>query len=254
MSAAASRRPSIRRVSCAGAWRRRRSPMTSSSGHGGGEDDMDEPDLPPALPPPAEPEPTPATAAATPAAPAASDREREVLMPLIKDIDEREMPLLDHLVELRNRLVYSAIAILAGLSALLHVRRRHLRLPGPSARQDLREHGDHRPADDLHRPDGGLLHLHQGRVLGRRLHHLPVRRRPSSGCSSLPACTGTRRRRCCRSWRPRRSCSSPAAPSSTISSSPWPGTSSSASRPRPRARASCRSSSRRASASISTSS
>jgi sec-independent protein translocase protein TatC len=35
-------------------------------------------------------------------------------MPLIKDIDEREMPLLDHLVELRNRLVYSAAAILAG--------------------------------------------------------------------------------------------------------------------------------------------
>ena len=35
-------------------------------------------------------------------------------MALIKDIDEREMPLLDHLLELRNRLVYSAIAILLG--------------------------------------------------------------------------------------------------------------------------------------------
>lgn len=35
-------------------------------------------------------------------------------MPLIKDIDEREMPLLDHLLELRNRLVYSAIAVLLG--------------------------------------------------------------------------------------------------------------------------------------------
>ena len=35
-------------------------------------------------------------------------------MPLIGDIDEREMPLLDHLVELRNRLVYSAAAILLG--------------------------------------------------------------------------------------------------------------------------------------------
>ncbi|MCC2664230.1 MAG: tatC [Geminicoccaceae bacterium] len=35
-------------------------------------------------------------------------------MPIIKDIDDREMPLLDHLVELRNRLVYSAIAIIVG--------------------------------------------------------------------------------------------------------------------------------------------
>ena len=35
-------------------------------------------------------------------------------MAILKDIDEREMPLLDHLIELRNRLVYSAIAILLG--------------------------------------------------------------------------------------------------------------------------------------------
>jgi sec-independent protein translocase protein TatC len=35
-------------------------------------------------------------------------------VPIIKDIDDREMPLLDHLVELRNRLVYSAIAIIVG--------------------------------------------------------------------------------------------------------------------------------------------
>jgi sec-independent protein translocase protein TatC len=35
-------------------------------------------------------------------------------MKLIKDIDEREMPLLDHLIELRNRLMYSAAAILLG--------------------------------------------------------------------------------------------------------------------------------------------
>ena len=33
-------------------------------------------------------------------------------MPL-KDIDDREMPLLEHLLELRNRLIYSAIAIVA---------------------------------------------------------------------------------------------------------------------------------------------
>lgn len=35
-------------------------------------------------------------------------------MKLLRDIDDREMPLLEHLLELRNRLVYSAVAILAG--------------------------------------------------------------------------------------------------------------------------------------------
>jgi sec-independent protein translocase protein TatC len=35
-------------------------------------------------------------------------------MAIIKDLDDRQMPLLDHLIELRNRLVYSCIAIFAG--------------------------------------------------------------------------------------------------------------------------------------------
>ena len=33
---------------------------------------------------------------------------------MLKDIDDREMPLLDHLVELRNRLMYSAAAVFLG--------------------------------------------------------------------------------------------------------------------------------------------
>jgi len=33
---------------------------------------------------------------------------------VLKDIDDREMPLLDHLIELRNRLMYAAAAILLG--------------------------------------------------------------------------------------------------------------------------------------------
>lgn len=35
-------------------------------------------------------------------------------MPLIRDIDDRELPLLDHLIELRNRLIYASAAILLG--------------------------------------------------------------------------------------------------------------------------------------------
>lgn len=35
-------------------------------------------------------------------------------MPWLKDIDDREMPLLDHLIELRNRIMYAVIALLIG--------------------------------------------------------------------------------------------------------------------------------------------
>ncbi len=35
-------------------------------------------------------------------------------MAIIKDLDDRQMPLLDHLIELRNRLMYAAAAILVG--------------------------------------------------------------------------------------------------------------------------------------------
>jgi sec-independent protein translocase protein TatC len=35
-------------------------------------------------------------------------------MKLLKDLDDRQMPLLDHLIELRNRLMYSCIALFVG--------------------------------------------------------------------------------------------------------------------------------------------
>jgi sec-independent protein translocase protein TatC len=37
-------------------------------------------------------------------------------MPLLKDIDDREMPLLDHLIELRNRIMYAVIALVLGFA------------------------------------------------------------------------------------------------------------------------------------------
>ena len=100
-------------------------------------------------------------------------------MALIKDIDDREMPLLDHLVELRNRLMYSAGAILLGFFVCyVFADDIYDFLVHPLA-QIYESMGYHRPADDLYRPDRGVLHLHQGGVLGRRLHHLPVRRDPA---------------------------------------------------------------------------
>ena len=37
-------------------------------------------------------------------------------MALIKDLDDRQLPLLDHLIELRNRLMYACAAIFAGFA------------------------------------------------------------------------------------------------------------------------------------------
>ena len=37
-------------------------------------------------------------------------------MAILKDLDDRQMPLLDHLIELRNRLMYSCIAIFIGFA------------------------------------------------------------------------------------------------------------------------------------------
>ena len=70
------------------------------------------PDHPPAVESAAPPLALPAPAAD--AAGTRADHDREELMAIIKDIDEREMPLLDHLIELRNRLMYSAAAIILG--------------------------------------------------------------------------------------------------------------------------------------------
>ena len=63
------------------------------------------------------------------------------------------------------------------LPGLLFLRRGHLRVPGAAAGRHLS--GADRPADDLHRARRGVLHLCEGRVLGRRVPDLPVRRDPA---------------------------------------------------------------------------
>ena len=83
-------------------------------------------------------------------------------MALIKDLDDRQMPLLDHLIELRNRLMYPAPR--SSLASWRYFFADHIYTswssPWPtSTRAD-------RPADDLHRTGRGVLHLPQGRVLG----------------------------------------------------------------------------------------
>ena len=94
--------------------------LNAPVGAGLRDEDMAELDKPEAEP---EPEPSgprtpgpsgPDAAEAGARAGGTGPRWREDLMALIKDIDEREMPLLDHLVELRNRLMYSAAAIILG--------------------------------------------------------------------------------------------------------------------------------------------
>ena len=120
-------------------------------------------------------------------------------------IDDKPMPLLDHLIELRRRLLWSMVTFLVCFARLLLLQPRHLLLPGAAA-------GPHpgaarqQPAADLHRALRGLLHLPEGRVLRRRLHLVSGGRQPDLHVRR-PRPLPQRNAPCCHSWSRARCCS-----------------------------------------------
>ena len=74
-------------------------------------------------------------------------------------INDKPMPLLDHLIELRRRLLWSIVAFLARVLRLLPFLDADLLLPGPPAGRHRCEHQGGTPRADLHRALRGVLHL-----------------------------------------------------------------------------------------------
>ena len=81
------------------------------------------------------------------------------------DLNDKKMPLLDHLIELRQRLIWSIAALLLCFLDRLLFLRHDLRLPGEAAAAGRvgRQPAPH----DLHGADRGVLHLREGRLVHR---------------------------------------------------------------------------------------
>jgi hypothetical protein len=93
------------------------------------------------------------------------------------EINDKEMPLLEHLAELRRRLLWSAVAFLLAFFVCYHFAPRIY--------------------DFLAAP---LAHALEARgFLARRFCRFPWWRR-NYGCSSHPGCTARKNGRCCRFW------------------------------------------------------
>ena len=132
------------------------------------------------------------------------------------EIDASKAPLLEHLVELRQRLIYSLLALGIGIRRLLRLRQADLQHSGVALSMGARRRAEDR--DDLHGAARVLLHADEAGAVRRRLPVVPGDRRRRSTSSSRRASTRTSGRLSCPiSWR-RRCCSSP-APASSISSS-----------------------------------
>ena len=114
-------------------------------------------------------------------------------------IDDKPMPLLEHLIELRRRLMWSIGAFLDLLLRLLLFLRRASTSSWPSRWRRAARAGQSRAAPDLHAALRGVLHLSRWRssaARSSRSRSSPTR----SGCSWRPACIAARSARSCRSW------------------------------------------------------
>src|SRR6185437_13360377 len=88
------------------------------------------------------------------------------------ELESGRMPLLEHLIELRNRLMWAFGAIIVAFLVCYQFKEIIYRfLAHPLA--EIYAGG--RPQDDLHGADRGLLHLCQGVVLGSALPVIPDR-------------------------------------------------------------------------------
>ena len=132
------------------------------------------------------------------------------------DIEASKAPLIEHLIELRSRLMRAMIAIFIAFIVCFYLRQRHLQ---PSD-HPLREGGGTAARDqaDLHRAAGVFLHADEAGALRRAVPRVPGDRQPDLQVRRAGPLSQRARRPSCRSSSRRRS-SSRSAPCSSISAS-----------------------------------
>jgi len=144
-------------------------------------------------------------------------------------IDDKPMPLLDHLIELRTRLIWSIAAFIVAFAVCYYFSKNiYSFLAQPLADILHEKTGQERRMIFTHLTEA-FLHLPEGGDVRRGLHLLS-RRRDQLWLFVAPGLYRSEKRALMPSWRPRPSCSSWAVRSPTMSSSRWPGASSSASK------------------------
>ena len=113
-------------------------------------------------------------------------------------INDKPMPLLDHLIELRTRLIWAMVAFGICFAVSYYFSDKiYYFLARPLARDPARQRQS-RPEADLHPALRGVLHPHQARFLRRHVPGFSRSSRASCGCSWHLACTAARSARCCR--------------------------------------------------------
>ena len=120
-------------------------------------------------------------------------------------IDDKPMPLLDHLIELRRRLMWSMLALGLTFFVCYYFSNQIYSFLAQPLATILEQRGQDRKMIFTSLTEGFFTYLKVA-FFGAAFHPSPSSR-PSSGCSSRPACTAARSGRWCRSWWRRRCCS-----------------------------------------------